>query len=484
MILEIIATSMLIVGYVILFFGMSLMLLSIFNFTRTRRYKLDPNYEPKISLIVPAHNEEKVIERTIKRFIETHYPKEKKEMIIVNDGSTDKTGYIAAKYAGRIINSRNKKTTNDPKKDLNIVLINRPTGGNGKSFAVNDGKSHAQGEFLFFIDADVQLNTDTFGRVASHFADKSVDVLTGYVKVNEEKGIWNGFIDFEYVLGQKILRRGFNSLGVHYVIPGGFAVFRKTLLDTVGDYHHDTLAEDTDLTWRIITETNARINFDPSIHVIADEPATLIALWNQHVRWARGNMEVTWKHKHKVGKRRYGRGATWVYPFWLSSMVLPFAFMISATGFILTALITGGEFPNVLRFLGIILASFFFTSWLVATVINDGKSWLEGLLTPGVPVLVSIAAIFYSNTGIVGILDTLTHSQIGTIFGFVMGIWIFISIAGTYLCLFLARKGQTKIADMLQLLVFGYWMFLVVTILQAYYEELVRSEQKWIRTAR
>lgn len=484
-IIEPVANFMIIFGYSILFFGIILMFLSIFNYVKTRKYKLDLNYEPKISLIVPAHNEEDVIERTIKKFIDICYPEEKKEMIIINDGSIDKTEYIVAKYAGKIINS-NKLIIDKPGNHFNIILIDRDRGdgGKGKSFALNDGKLYANGELLFFIDADIQLNTDTFKKVASHFIDETVDVLTGYVKVGGNRNVWSKFIDFEYLIGQHILRRGYNFLGVHYVIPGGFGVFRKKLLDAVGDFHHDTLAEDTDLSWRIITETKAKIHHDPSIEVIADEPTMLIGLWNQRVRWARGNIEVTLKNRHKVGKNKYGRGLTWVYPFWLSSMLLPFAFISGATGFILIATINGKFFSDMLHILGLVLAISFYLLWCVGILINKGKSWLEGLLTPGIPILINITTILLSKTGIVGILNTYTHPQIGTIVGFILGIWIFISIPGTYLCLFLAKKGKTKIADTFQLIIIGYWMFLIVTILHAFYSELVKDDRKWIRTVR
>lgn len=480
-IVDILLYIMLLFGYVILLCGLILMILSIFNFTKTRKYKLNSNYTPKISLIAPAYNEEKDIERTIKKFIDIEYPNEKKELIIINDNSKDKTESIVAAYSKRII-TNNVITTNKGTYN-NIVLVNRIDGGKGKSFALNEGIKYANGELLFFMDADVQLDTTVFRKVANHFFDETVDALTGYIKVSSNKSFLNKFIDIENVIGQKIIRRGFNFLGIHYVIPGGISVFRKEIIDRVGGYQHDTLAEDTDIAWRIITETDAKVNFDPSIEVIADEPKTLLDLWNQRVRWARGNIEVTWKNRYKVGKIRYGRGATWVFPFWISSLLLPFAFILGAAGFILVTLFEKSS-PNILHTFAFILAFSFYLLWVVGIYLNNGKSWLAGLLTPGVPMLISITASLFSKNGIVDFLNMFVQPQMVIIISFILGIWIFISIPGTYMCLYLAKKGKIKLADTFQLLVFGYWMFLITSILYAYYKELIKSEKIWIRTVR
>lgn len=480
-IVDILLYVMLLFGYVILLCGLILMVLSVFNFIKTRKYKSSSTHTPKISLIAPAHNEEKDIERTIKRFIDIEYPYEKKELVIINDGSKDETESIVARYAGKII--ANDVITISQDKYDNIVLVNRVNGGKGKSFALNEGIKYASGELLFFMDADVQLDTTAFRKVASHFFDETVDALTGYIKVSSNKSFLNKFIDFENVIGQKIIRRGFNFLGIHYVIPGGISVFRREIIDIVGGYQHDTLAEDTDIAWRIITETDAKVIFDPSIEVIADEPKMLTDLWNQRVRWARGNIEVTWKNRHKVGRNKYGRGATWVYPFWLGSLLLPFAFILGATGFILTILLEKTP-PNILYILTFVLALSFYLLWVIGTFLNNGKSWLAGLLTPGIPMLITITASLFSKNGVTDFLNIFLEQQWVIIISFILGIWILISIPGTYMCLFLANKGKTKFASTIQLLVFGYWMFLVVSIMQGYYNELTKGEKIWIRTIR
>jgi cellulose synthase/poly-beta-1,6-N-acetylglucosamine synthase-like glycosyltransferase len=494
--LDIIVGAMLLVGYIILFLGIFLQCLAGVNFLKVRRYNFDYGFRPTFSLVVPAHNEESVIERTIKKFIETSYPNDKKEMIIVNDGSKDKTEEIVRKYASVIIDFNSKKVTKTKggrsvnlkfvttikfKRPFSITLVNRGDGGHGKAHALNDGIKYAKGEILFLTDADVQLSKNSFERAARHFGDSNVGAVAGYVQVKQKRNLINQLLDFEYVTGQKILRRGFNVLGLHYIIPGGCAVIRKSVLDNVGIYHTDTLAEDTDMSWRILTETNKAIHFDPSIIVTADEPTSLLSLWNQRVRWTRGNLEVTWKNRHKVGKSKYGIGLTWGYPFWISSIILPFAFVLSACGLILATMY--GIESNILPIFGKFLSVSFYVSWMLGVLLNKGKSWFAGLVTPGIPLLASLTSMFFWSNGIAGLFDYIGTPQLSSIMGLVAGLWIFIAIPGTYLCIKLARR-LPNLAGALQVGVFGYWMLLITSIFHGYVAEMTKKDRTWIRTVR
>ena len=458
------------------------MCLAIFNGLRVRKYKLSEQFRPSFSLIVPSHNEEKVIERTINNFLKIRYPQNKKEMIIINDGSADRTKEIIEKYASKIIDSDSGEVTKTENSFGKIILINRQSGGSGKANALNCGNKHASGEILFFIDADIQFDEDVFERASRHFIDEKVGAVSGYVQVVENKNSFlNQFLDFEYVVGQQFIRRGFNVIGIHYIVPGGCAIFRRKMLEKVGGYHSDTLAEDTDITWRIITETKNEIHFDPSIVVAADEPTGLIALWNQRVRWARGNIEVTLKHKHKIGNPKYGRGVTWGYPFWIGAMILPFAFILSSVGLVLATIFNLQL--DILPIFGKFLGVSFFVSWIAATIMNKGRSWLAGLLTPGIPALISLSTLLIIDNISGDLFSTLGYSQFSILPGLLIGLWILISIPGTYLCIGLANKFP-KLSAVLQFGVFGYWMFIITSIFHGYIKEIFKQEKKWIRTER
>ncbi len=469
-------------GILILFSGISLMIVALFNRRTFRNYKLDENYRPMVSVIVPAHNEEQVIERTIQMFLKTTYPQDKKEAIIINDGSSDKTEEIARKYAYRIITD-GQITINPNFKNPNITLLNRKEGGHGKSFALNSGKAYAKGEVLFFIDADVQICGDALEKAVRHLAEKDVCAVAGYVEVSTKKrSLLNQLIDFEYVIGQKILRRGYNVLGVHYIVPGGCAFFKKETLEKVGDYHNDTLAEDTDLTWRVITETKGKIHFDTSIKVIADEPATLLNLWNQRVRWARGNIEVTIKNKDKVLRPKFGRALSWVYPFWLSPLILPFAFTLSAVALVLAFVFS---IPLYIPYIGEVIAIAFISTILAGVIINQGKGWTAGLLSPGIPLFTLIPILIATDLRLdFGFMNaTFLGVNVVTALQFVYSIWILVAIPATYLCVSLAKK-HPKLADTIQVYIIGYWMFLLITTIEGFRREAFNTKKEWVRTQR
>jgi cellulose synthase/poly-beta-1,6-N-acetylglucosamine synthase-like glycosyltransferase len=479
--LELIVTTLLLIGYVVIVLLLVLMSLAPFNKLKYRGVKYDSSYEPTFSLIVPAHNEENVIARTIELFLKTDYPLNKKELIIVNDASKDKTMQIAAEYASKIIDSETGVTQTDDSKLKNITLVNRIVGGRGKAYVANDGRKYASGQILFFIDADVRLSSNVFRMAARHFKDQKVGAVAGYVDVFSKKAVLNQFIDFESVTAQKIMRQGFDTLGVHYVIPGGCAIFRKEVLDEVGGYQHDTLAEDTDITWRISTETNATIRFDSSIIVVADEPTTLFALWNQRVRWARGNLGVTLKHKNKIGKTRYHKAATIGYPFWISNVIAPLTFLLASVGLILGTILNVDE--TFLASFGRFLSFSFFFILFAGIIVNRGRSWFGGLMAPGVPLLVLLFANILNSNGIVGIIDSLGYTSYSNLVGYLFIFWLLFSVVGTWISLKVSKKHSTT-ANFLQLALFGYWILLVSCVLYGYYKELRKEELTWIRTER
>ncbi len=475
-------------GDIILLAIVTLIVISIFNRYKIKKYKLNNKYRPTISLIVPAHNEEKVIERTIKSFIKIDYPINKKEMIIINDGSKDKTKEVILKYADKVVNSENGKTYNNHNKKISssphITLINRKQGGGGKAFASNEGGKIATGNILFFIDADIEVDKGAFKQAAKHLEDKSVGALAGYVYVRKNKSFLNGFLRFESVMAQRVMRSGFNVLGIHYIIPGGCAIFRKDLWKQVGMYSSNSLAEDTDLTWKVLTETNFEIRFDETIKVYADEPQTMQSLWNQRLRWSRGNLEVTLNHKHKIGKSKYGKGVTYLYIFWLSTILVPVVFFFSYI-FILIGILLKINF-NVLTLLTEFVGLSFYFNWIIGLIVNKGDAALEGLISPGIPMLLLFSSSLLLGKNFYPILYTIIPHESLLILSWGMIIIIFISICGTYLMRWITKKfhSLTAFADFIQLIIFGYWLLLVSSVIEGYFREAIGTERKWIRTER
>jgi cellulose synthase/poly-beta-1,6-N-acetylglucosamine synthase-like glycosyltransferase len=479
--LEYFLIALVMFGYVVIILILVLMVLAPFNKLRYRHFSFDDSYKPTFSLMVLAYNEESVIERTIQQFLKTDYPEDKKEVVIVNDGSKDKTGEIAAKYASKIIDAETGSIQLTFSGCKNVTLVNRKVGGKGKAYVANDGIKFASGEILFFIDADVRLTKNVFSRAARHFKDETVGAVAGYVSVFNKKEILNMFVDFESASAQKIVRLGYDTLGVHYIIPGGCAIFRKKVIDAVGGYQHDTLAEDTDITWRIATETDVAIHFDPSIVVVADEPTGLTGLWNQRVRWARGNFGVTLKHTYKIGRPRYHRAATYGYPFWLGNILAPLTFIFVSIALILNSLLNIDS--SFISTFGRFLSFTFFFIVAAGIIVNRGRSWFGGLFAPGVPLLIYLFSNFFDPAGIIGVLDNSGYFYISRLVGYFFTFWLFFSVIGTWICLKM-YKGHPHAAVFLQLALFGYWILLVSAVLYGYFKELRKEEMVWIRTER
>jgi cellulose synthase/poly-beta-1,6-N-acetylglucosamine synthase-like glycosyltransferase len=478
---EYLVIALLLVGYVVIILLLVLMCLAPFNRLRYRQVEFDASYEPVFTLIVPAYNEEDVVARTIELFLETDYPNEKKEIIIVNDGSKDNTAKIVAKYASKIIDSETGNLHIETLGFKNVTLLNRLIGGKGKAYVVNDAMKYASGQILFFIDADVRLSQGVFKQAAAHFKDPKIGAVAGFVDVYAKKAMLNRFIDFESVTAQKIMRLGFDTLGIHYIIPGGCAIFRKKIIAEIGGYQHDTLAEDTDITWRIATETDKKIRFDPSIVVVADEPTKLMGLWNQRVRWARGNLGVTLKHKYKLGRAKYHKAATVGYPFWASNVVAPVTFLFVTFALILGALLNINTL--FVSSLGRILSFSFFAILVGGIYVNRGRSWFGGLMAPGVPLLFFLVANVFYEKGVVGLLESLGYYGYAFWVGVFFVFWLLFCVVGTGISLKLSER-HARTANFLQLGIFGYWVLLVLSVLYGYYKELRKERMVWIRTER
>jgi cellulose synthase/poly-beta-1,6-N-acetylglucosamine synthase-like glycosyltransferase len=471
-------------GYFVLFFGIFVMFLAVLNKAKFRTYRLDRAYRPSFTFLTPAYNEEQFIEGTIKAFLNTSYPNRLKQMIIVNDGSTDRTPGIARKYAthiasastGRTRPGRRRVSPRYPK----ITLVNKEGGGKGKAYALNTGLPYVKGDLVLITDGDIRIQRDIFEQSAKHFTDPGVGALVGYASIEKTgRSPLEGFIDFEFFSSQELQRRGFNVMGVHFIIPGGMSIFRAGLIESMGGYPPDTLAEDTDLSFNIMMKSEKRVHYDTGVRVISNEPMKLRDLWNQRVRWARGNLQVTWKHRNRVGRPRYGRAATVIYPFWLVYIILPIAFLLSAGGIILdTAWALDTQFPQVIK--DILILSFFGT-WLFSAVLYRGRSALEGLMSPGIPVFVAFFSFLFLDSGVIGMISYLGFPQLTWLAGTVLGTWILLAIPGTYLSLRLSDRHQ-RLGTLLQLAVFGYWMFLITCVVHGYGKELARHESIWIKT--
>jgi cellulose synthase/poly-beta-1,6-N-acetylglucosamine synthase-like glycosyltransferase/peptidoglycan/xylan/chitin deacetylase (PgdA/CDA1 family) len=241
-----------------------------------------------VSVIVPAYNEEKGIAATIESLLRSTHPV---EIIVVDDGSTDRTAPLAAAYQG-----------------FGVQVVCQANAG--KSAALNTGIARARHEIVVMLDGDTVFEPDAVGHLAEALRDPAVGAVSGNAKVGNRKGLLGRWQHIEYVVGFNLDRRLYDLAGCMPTVPGAIGAFRRAALDQVGGLSDDTLAEDTDLTMAIL-RAGWRVRYVPEAIAWTEAPASIGQLWKQRYRWSYGTMQAMWKHRRAVfergGSGRLGR---------------------------------------------------------------------------------------------------------------------------------------------------------------------------------
>jgi peptidoglycan-N-acetylglucosamine deacetylase len=238
-----------------------------------------------VSIIVPAYNEEVTAIKTIESLLHTKY--DNFEIIFIDDGSKDKTFDVVSKvYEGH------------PK----VKIFTKPNGG--KASALNFGIGHATYDFVICIDADTQLKDDAVYHLMTYFNDKEIGAVAGTVKVGNENNIITKWQSIEYITAQNMDRRAFDLINSITVVPGAIGAFRKTAITKAGGFTYDTLAEDCDLTMRILKQGYIVRNCAEAI-AYTEAPESIEMLLKQRFRWSFGVMQSFWKNKDALFNKKY-----------------------------------------------------------------------------------------------------------------------------------------------------------------------------------
>jgi cellulose synthase/poly-beta-1,6-N-acetylglucosamine synthase-like glycosyltransferase len=232
---------------------------------------------PSLSIMIPAHNEELVIERTLNTLLASAYPASKLEILVLNDGSTDKTQEILDRMA---------KTH----PQIRTIHIPRDEGGKGKAAVLNRGLKLIQNELIAIYDADNQPQASALKYLAVQFTlyPELGAVLGKFRTLNRRRNLLTRFINIEGLTFQWIVQAGRWKLLKVATLPGTNFIVRKSVLDEVGGWDEEALTEDAELSLRIL-EAGHRIKFVPYAVTWEQEPETLSVWFRQRTRWARGN---------------------------------------------------------------------------------------------------------------------------------------------------------------------------------------------------
>ena len=277
-----------------------------------QRFRLQPrqdsaggSYRPSVSVVVPAYNESKVVAATVRSLLASPYDGPL-EIIVVDDGSSDDTAEVA----------RNAFAD-----DSRVTVVRKENGG--KSSALNHGIALAHGEIIVALDADTVFVPQTIGALVEPLANPRVGAVAGNAKVGNRVNLVTRLQALEYINSQNLDRRAFALLDCITVVPGAVGAWRKSAVDSLGGFRHDTLAEDQDLTIRLHRAGWSVAYVDRAI-AYTEAPDSLRGLAKQRFRWSFGTLQCVWKHRGVLFRPKAGALGWFAFPsVWLFQLIYP-----------------------------------------------------------------------------------------------------------------------------------------------------------------
>lgn len=295
--------SLTFVDYLFIYSLVSIWMLLLMNIVlslsgyRYYRKIIDENLEdlkeyPMVSILVPAHNEEKVIGRTVKSLLLLNYPKDKMELIVINDNSSDNTRELLKKIK-------------EDYGEYNFTVINtdKKTGGKGKSNALNIGFAISKGEYIAVYDADNTPERNALRYLVNTIhKDGSLGAVIGKFRTrNKDRNLLTKFINIETLSFQWMAQAGRWQLLNLCTIPGTNFIVRRSIIEELSGWDIKAIAEDTEISFRIY-KMGYKIKFMPKAVTWEQEPETLKVWFKQRTRWAKGNIYVLLKYIRGIFK--------------------------------------------------------------------------------------------------------------------------------------------------------------------------------------
>jgi cellulose synthase/poly-beta-1,6-N-acetylglucosamine synthase-like glycosyltransferase len=258
-------------------------------------------FSARVSVIVPAYNEERTLRSTILSLLDSDYPD--LEIIVINDGSTDHTEECIADIVQR----------------GRVIYLHQANAG--KANALNRGIAAATGEVILYTDADSLFLPDTISLMVRWFAAPKIDAVCGNDMPLYPQTLIHRFLSITTHIGTGYVRRALSVIGCLQIISGNLGAIRKSVLLEIGGFR-EIWGEDLEITFRLHLHRK-KIIFDPEARVMAECPGSLGALWRQRVRWVRSYLKVAILHRALFFAPRY-RPFSWYLPLnFLNMGVIP-----------------------------------------------------------------------------------------------------------------------------------------------------------------
>lgn len=322
---------------------LSLMFISLYMFsffvilTIKNKNRLFESPLPKkdylISILVPAYNEEDSIQDTIDHVMSLNYPKDKLEVIAINDGSKDKTYKILCEL-------KNKYPI--------LKILNKEN--SGKADSLNQGINMSKGELIAVVDSDSFPSKDSLMKLTGFFNEDKIAAVTSFVTVrNKDENFFAKIQSIEYmILGWA--RKLLDFVDSVYVTNGPLSLYRKKYLIEVKGFDLKTVTEDIDVTWNLLAHGyKTAMCLDARVSTVV--PSKFKSWYRQRTRWGLGGLQAIFKYKSMFFKK--GMFGAFILPF------VSFSIIISLIAFV---------FSLYLIFKGVILRSEVFAKSLISNV--------------------------------------------------------------------------------------------------------------------
>ncbi|WP_424472537.1 glycosyltransferase family 2 protein [Paenisporosarcina sp.] len=328
---------------------------------------------PTVSVFIPAHNEEVVIGNTLRAMSRLYYPKDKLEIIVINDNSSDRTAEIVEEFTRKY-------------SFIRLIETIAPNKGKGKSSALNEGLRQSSGDVIAVYDAD-----NTPERMALWYLimglvnDPESAAVVGKFRVINAAQTWlTRFINIETICFQWMAQGGRWKWFKVATIPGTNFAIRRSIMEQLGGWDVKALAEDTELTIRVYN-LGYHIRFFPAAITWEQEPETLKIWWKQRTRWARGNQYVVLKFLTQFLSLKRKRIVFDLFYFFFTYFLFFFGVILSNVLFIANLFfdlnLTVGNVALILWLLAVLLflAEVMITLSIEKTEMN-GKNFLYVIL--------------------------------------------------------------------------------------------------------
>ncbi len=254
---------------------------------RKRKNFAGPEYAPRVAVLIPAFNEEKVIVRTVRSVMMSNYKNIR--VIVIDDGSKDRTYQtVIDAYPADIASGR-------------LTVLTKPNGG--KADALNFALNQTDEEIYIGIDADGVIAHDAITNLVGHFANPKIGAVAGNAKVGNRVNLWTRWQALEYITSQNFERRALDLFDVVMVVPGAIGAWRTSAVKAGGGYHTNTVAEDADLTMNLL-EQGYEVIYEDCALAFTEAPINMNGLMRQRFRWSFGILQAIFKHRGAFRNRR------------------------------------------------------------------------------------------------------------------------------------------------------------------------------------